>query len=66
MEYASMHHPNMVRDVVAGLQGLRIHTNIMEAVSTTVETQIIAAKEDEVHSVEEIGKADVVDVSTGI
>ena len=38
----------------------------MEAVGTTVDTQIIAANEDAVRNTEEIGKAAVVDVSTWI
>ena len=48
------------------LQGLRTHINIMEAVGTTVETQIIAAKEDAVRNAEVIGEAAVEAVSTGI
>ena len=38
----------------------------MEAVGTTVDTQIIAAKEDIVRNAEKIGKAAEVAVSTGI
>ena len=48
------------------LQGLRIHIKIMEAVGTTVDTKIVAAKEDEVRNAEEIGKAAVEATSTGI
>ena len=48
------------------LQGLRIHIKIMEAVGTIVDTQIITTKEDVVRNAEEIGKAAMQDVSTGI
>ena len=40
------------------LQGLRTHINIIEAVGTTVATQLIAAKEDAVRNADEIGKVD--------
>ena len=43
-----------------------MHIKIMEAVGTTVDTQIIAAKEDVVRNAEWIGEAAVVAVSTGI
>ena len=48
------------------LQGLILHIKIVEAMGSTVDTQIIKAKEDVVHNAEEIGEADVEDVSTGI
>ena len=48
------------------LQGLIMIIKIMEAVGTTVDTQLIAAKEDAVRNADEIGEAAVVDVSTGI
>ena len=48
------------------LQVLIMHIKIMEAVGTTVDTQIIAAKENAVCNAEEIVKVDVVAVSTGI
>ena len=38
----------------------------MEAVGTTVDTQMIAANEGMVQNAEEIGEAAVEDVSTGI
>ena len=41
------------------LQGLRMHIKIMEAVGTTVDMQIIVAKEYAVRNVEEIGEAAV-------
>ena len=37
------------------LQGFIIHIKIMEAVSKTVDTQIIASKEEAVRHAEEIG-----------
>ena len=48
------------------LQGLRKHINIVEAVGSTVDTQLVTAKEDAVRNAEEIGKAAVEAVSTGI
>ena len=48
------------------LQGLRTHIKITEALGTTVDTQIIATKEDAVRNAEEIGKAAVTAVSKGI
>ena len=37
-----------------------MHINIMKAVGTTAENKIIAAKEDAVSNVEEIGESSVV------
>ena len=48
------------------LQGLRIHIKIMEAMGTTLDTKNISAKEEAVSNAEEISKAAVVAVSTGI
>ena len=42
-----------------------MHIKIMKAVST-VETKIIAAKEDAVRNADEIGEVTLVEVSTGI
>ena len=39
------------------MQGLRTHIKIMEAVGTTVDTQVIAANEGVVQNAEEIGEA---------
>ena len=48
------------------LQGLRMHIKTMEAIDITVDTQIIAAKEDAVGKAVEIGKAAVEAVLTWI
>ena len=48
------------------LQVLRMHIKIMEAVGTTVDTQIITAKEDAVRNADKIVEAVVEAVSTGI
>ena len=48
------------------MQGLRTHIKIMEAVGTTVDTTLIAAREDAVRNAEEIGEATVEAVSKGI
>ena len=48
------------------LQCLRINIKIMEAVDTTVDTQIIASGEDRVSNADEVGEAAAVAVSTVI
>ena len=48
------------------MQGLRTQINIFEAVGTTVDKKILAAKEDAVRNAEKIGEASVEAVSIDI
>ena len=48
------------------LYGIIMHINIMDSAGAMVDTQIIAAKEDTIRNVEEIGKEAPVAASTGI